>query len=92
MQIEAGQRTRPAGSRLGILDERHRAGLAVLPGWDAPGPKKGREDLLWSWKLEGLAAYLQAGIDCPRNGTREAKKSAPTADGGDNGISATPPS
>lgn len=58
-------------SRLGTLHERYRAGLAVLPGWDAPGPKKGREDLQWSRKLEGLAAYLRPGNDWPRNGTGE---------------------
>lgn len=61
-------------SRLGTLHDGYRAGLAVLPGWDAPGPKRGREDAQWSRKLEGLAAYLQTGNDWPRNGTGEGEE------------------
>lgn len=47
----------------GVLPDKYRARLEVLPGWDGPGGKKIKEDQQWKAKLETVVACLQAGND-----------------------------
>lgn len=51
----------------GTLSPAIRDGLAVIPGWDGPSPRKARAEARWQLRLEELSAFRATGGDWPRH-------------------------